>query len=533
LTASSRLIAGTTLLASFLAVPLASAQRTAQSGNAPKLIVFMAVDQMRADYFERFLPQLTGGLGRLYRGGAVFTNAYQDHAITETAPGHSVMLSGRFPAHTGIVTNSLGVPDPRAPLIGGGGDGASPFRFRGSVLIDWLRMNDPRSRALSVSRKDRGAILPIGRAHESAFWYATDGRFTTSTYYADTLPTWVQRFNARKIPQSYAGKAWTLLLPAASYPEPDSVDFENFGQNYVFPHPFSSDPAQVASSFAAYPMMDSLTAQMALEGVTATRLGLGPQTDLLSVSFSTTDAIGHAFGPDSRELHDQIVRLDKYMGAFIDSLYKLRDSSTIVFALTADHGVQPNPDVHALRDHVAPLRADVNAPISAARTALRAAGATGDPLRFEEGVLLLQRPSLVGTKLKPDSVLNALADALRKVPGVGHVDFVRDLARADTTKDYVARRWLHMLPSDFSADLVISLAPYAYYTGNIVATHGTPNDLDAHVPEIFYGPWFVTGKYSQRALVADIAPTLAAVAEVSPSEKIDGRAHTEAIRKPR
>jgi predicted AlkP superfamily pyrophosphatase or phosphodiesterase len=527
------MVAGATLLASCLAAMPVDAQRTAQSGNAPKLIVFIAVDQMRADYFERFLPQLSGGLGRLYRGGAVFTNAYQDHAITETAPGHSVMLSGRFPAHTGIVTNSLGVPDPQAPLIGRGGDGASPFRFRGSVLIDWLRMNDPRSRALSVSRKDRGAILPIGRAHQSAFWYATDGRFTTSTYYADTLPTWVQRFNARKIPQSYAGKAWTLLLPEAAYPEPDSVPFENYQRNFVFPHVFSGDPAQVAATFANYPMMDSLTAQMALEGVSATRLGLGPQTDLLSVSFSTTDAVGHAYGPDSRELHDQIVRLDRYMGAFIDSLYKLRDSSTIAFALTADHGVQPNPDVRAAREHVAPLRADVATPIAAARNAMRAAGATGDPLRFEEGVILLQRQALAGTTLKADSVLNALATTLRRVEGVGRVDFVKDLARSDTSKDFVARRWLHMLPSDFGADLVVSLAPFAYYTGDIVATHGTPNDLDAHVPEIFYGPWFVTGKYNQRALAADIAPTLAAVAEVLPSEKLDGRAHTEAIRKPR
>jgi predicted AlkP superfamily pyrophosphatase or phosphodiesterase len=518
--------------ASLFTVAPAAAQRATPSGNAPKLIVFMAVDQMRADYFERFLPQLRGGFGRLYRGGAVFTNAYQDHAITETAPGHSVMLSGRFPGHTGIVTNSLGVPDPQAPLIGGGGDGASPFRFRGSVLIDWLRMNDPRSRALSVSRKDRGAILPIGRAHQSAFWYVADGRFTTSRYYADTLPSWVDQFNDRKIPQSYAGKAWRLLLPESEYPEPDSVSVENFGRNFVFPHPFSGDPDQVAASFAAYPMMDSLITQMALAGVNAMDLGKGPQTDLLSVSFSTTDAIGHAFGPDSRELHDQIVRLDRYLGAFIDSLYRLRDSSTIAFALTADHGVQPNPEVHAAREGVPALRIDIGAPITAARTALRAAGATGEPLRFEEGVILLRRESLTGTRLNADSVLRALAGTLRRIDGVARVDFVRDLARADTTRDYVARRWIHMLPSDFTADLVVSLAPYAYY-GGAVATHGSPNDLDAHVPEIFYGPWFVPGKYNQRALVADIAPTLAAIAEVTPSEKLDGRAHTEAIRKPR
>jgi len=523
-------LVGATLAASLLA-PVAAAQRATQSGNVPKLVVFLAVDQLRADYFERFLPQLTGGLGRLYRGGAVFTRAYHDHAITETAPGHSVMLSGRFPGHTGIVTNSLGVPDPQTALIGGGGDGASPFRFRGTVLIDWLRMNDPRSRALSVSRKDRGAILPMGRAHQSVFWYATDGRFTTSSYYADTLPAWVQRFNARKIPQSYAGKAWTLLLPATAYPEPDTVEFENGGKDYVFPHQLPADPVQVARTFASYPMMDSLTAQMALEGVNAMQLGTGPQTDLLSVSFSTTDGVGHSFGPDSREIHDQIVRLDRYMGAFIDSLYKLRDSTTIAIALTADHGAQPNPEVRAMREHVPAVRVPVSATVAEARKALQAAGAKGDPIRYEEGVVLLRRESLAGTAIKADSALEAIAGTLRRLNGVARVDLVRDLAKADTTRDVVARRWLHMLPADFDADLVASLAPYAYNAGNTVATHGTPNDLDAHVPMIFYGPWFNTGKFDQPALVADLAPTLAAIAEVTPSEKLDGRVRTEAIRK--
>ncbi len=509
----------------------AAAQRVPTSSTAPTLVVFIAVDQMRADYFERFLPQLTGGLGRLYRGGAVMTNAYQDHAITETAPGHSVMLSGRFPTHTGIVTNSLGVPDEQAPLIGGGGDGASPFRFRGTVLFDWIRMKDPRSRALSVSRKDRGAILPLGRAHQSAFWYATDGRFTTSRYYADTLPSWVQAFNARKSVQAYAGKSWPLLLAPGAYPEADSVPRENYGRDFTFPHPFANDPVTVAKNFASYPAMDSLTAQMALAGLTAMDLGRGPQTDLLSVSFSTTDAVGHAFGPDSRELHDQVVRLDRYLGTFIDSLYKLRDSSKIVFALTADHGVQPNPEIHAEREHTTALRPDVGAVITATRRTLQAAGADANVLRYEEGVVLLNRASLAGTKLRADSVLDALAAQLRKVPGVARVDFVKSLTRADTTRDIVARRWMHMLPKDFAADLVVSLAPYAYPAGNTIGTHGSPNDLDAHVPEIYYGPWFIPGKYPQRALVADIAPTLAAVVEVMPSEPLDGRVRVEVLRK--
>src|SRR5262249_14781995 len=157
--------------------------------------------------------------------------------------------------------------DPRTPLIGGGGPGASPFRFRGSTLIDWLREKDTRSRALSVSRKDRGAILPLGRAKESVYWYASDGRFTTSMYYADTLPSWVQQLNAKKIPQTSAGKWWTLLLDGADYSEPDSVVFEAGGEDIEFPHPFPLEPEVTARIFANYPAMDSLTAQFALAGL--------------------------------------------------------------------------------------------------------------------------------------------------------------------------------------------------------------------------------------------------------------------------
>src|SRR5215218_764931 len=189
------------VLAAFGAVP-AAAQAPAPT---PKLLVFITVDQLRPDYFTRWPGQLTGGLGRLWNGGAVFTNAHQDHAVTETAPGHASVMSGRFPRGTGIVSNDQGVLDPQTRLLGTDGVGASPFRFRGSVLFDWMRVKDPRTRAISVSRKDRGAILPMGRAHQTVLWYGFNGTFTTSSYYADTLPSWVRRFNARRLPQAQAG----------------------------------------------------------------------------------------------------------------------------------------------------------------------------------------------------------------------------------------------------------------------------------------------------------------------------------------
>ncbi|HKC39260.1 MAG TPA: alkaline phosphatase family protein, partial [Gemmatimonadales bacterium] len=137
----------------------------------PKLVVVITVDQLRPDYFTRWKGQLTGGLGQLMNEGAFFTDGYQDHAVTETAPGHATILSGLWPAHTGIIRNSEGVQDSLAPLLGTTGPGASPRRFRGTTLVDWLKAADPTSRVLSVSRKDRGAILPVGRAKEQVYWY--------------------------------------------------------------------------------------------------------------------------------------------------------------------------------------------------------------------------------------------------------------------------------------------------------------------------------------------------------------------------
>ena len=515
---------------SFLLILAAHAAGSQTAASRPTLVVFFTIDQMRPDYFSRFEKQLNGGLARLYHAGAFFENAYQDHAITETAPGHSATLSGRFPRSTGITTNSLGVQDDRTSLLSGATPGASPFRFRGTTLIDWLRVADPRSRALSISRKDRGAILPLGRAHEEVYWFAPD-RFTTSTYYHDTIPSWIARFNARQLPQRYADKQWTLLLAEREYPEPDSVPLENGGRNYTFPHRFPSDSSAAARVLAAFPMMDEVTLQAALAGVEALQLGKGPQIDLLAVSLSTTDAVGHAYGPDSREIHDQILRLDRYLGAFLDSLFKLRDSTRVLVALTADHGVQPFPAIHAARVRGAVARyADVDPAYADLLAGVAARGVDTSALQFAEGMLLVDRLAFARAHVDVDSTLRHFAEVVRKVPGVGRVDFVRSLAQADTVKDAVARRWLHMLSPELPVELVVSLEPYAYWAGTTIATHGTPNDEDAHVPVVFWGAAIRAGRYGEFARVVDIAPTIAHALGVPPLERLDGHVLTRALR---
>src|SRR5213080_4748811 len=308
----------------------------------PRLVVVITVDQLRPDYLDRYRSQLTGGLGRLLRQGAYFADAYQDHAVTETAPGHSTILSGRWPAHTGIISNVIGVSDSSAPLLDVPGPGASPARFRGTAFFDWLKAAEPSARALSVSRKDRGAILPVGRAKESVYWYQS-GVFTTSRYYADSLPTWVQAFNARRVPFRAAGLTWDLLLPPSAYSEADSEPYENAGHDYTFPHRLPADSPLAALAFGGIPTMDSLTLAFALEGVRALQLGRGG-TDLLAVSLSATDLVGHAFGPDSREIHDQVLRLDRYLGWFLQQLLVRYTRESVLIVLTSDPGVPPFPE---------------------------------------------------------------------------------------------------------------------------------------------------------------------------------------------
>lgn len=530
------------LLPIVLAIQIAAPARSqAPDSTRPRLVLFITIDAMRPDYLSRFEPQLTGGLGKLYRGGAVFTNAFQDHAITETAPGHSETMSGRFPVHNGITANTAGVNDTTVTLIDAPGPGASPFRFRGTTLTDWLTAKDPRTRVLSVSRKDRAAILPIGRSKQPVFWYSPNGTFTTSTYYGSALPDWVKAFNARRVPASFAGRAWQLLLPESVYPEPDSVPFESGGTGFLFPHVEPGSPDSAARFLTEFPWMDEVTLDFALAGVNALKLGTGPQTDVLAISLSTTDAVGHRYGPDSRELHDQILRLDRSLGAFLDSLFRIRNPNEIVIALTADHGLTPFPEVHAHDPNTGAIRVNVRPVLQRLSNSLSEAGVPGNGLNyvfgvykgngfsFDPGVLELDRPALAKAKINPDSLVRMLRAEFLHVSGVARADRISELARADTVNDRIARRWLHMFADDGKAALVVTLAPYNYWLGSYQAQHGSPNDSDAHVPIIFYGNGIKPGSYPEYARVVDMAPTLAAIVRVTPQEKLDGHILQNAI----
>lgn len=498
-------------------------------GPKPRLVLLITVDQLRPDYLTRWRAQLTGGFKMLMDQGHLFTEGVHDHAITETAPGHASTLSGRFPYSTGIASNSAGVNTPDAPLVDSDGTGASPFRFLGTTLADWMTAADPTTRVLSVARKDRGAILPIGAGKRDVYWYAQrSGKFTTSRYYADTLPAWVRAFNAEDHAGSrYAGRQWTPLLPLSEYPEPDSVPAESGGQGFTFPHTLPSDVDLARNQILSHPWMDQMTLDIAWRGVRAMELGArSGHTDLLAVSLSTTDAVGHRWGPDSRELHDQILRVDRMLGVFLDSLFALRGRENVVIALTADHGVAPVPEIRSSwGDNSGAQRLssrDFARTIEAVAPVLRQYDIPPEAISLDWPVLEVDRSKIVGNKERGlREVARTFAREARRIPGIARVDVVEELVRADTVRDVTARRWLHMFRPGGVALAVITIRPY-WYWGTGIASHGTPHDYDARVPVTFWGAPFSAAQDASSARVVDIGPTFAHLLGITPSEKLDG-----------
>ena len=489
-----------------------------QSPAAPprvRLVVALTVDQFRPDYLERWRDELPGGLGRLLREGVFYPHGEQDHAITETAPGHSTLMSGRSPASTGIVSNGLGVTDAQAPLIESTATGASPRRFLGTTLLDWMIARDPATRGLSVSRKDRGAILPMGRARMPVFWYA-GGHFTTSRYYLDTLPGWVREWNARDPVEKLKGTAWNLLRDPTSYPEPDDRSFESGGSDAVFPHLLPDDWSRAASRLTESPYMDSLTLDIALQGARALGLGTRAGTDFLAISLSTTDAIGHKWGPGSREIHDQVLRLDHWLGWFLDSLATMVPADQMVISLTADHGATEFPEAGRGGRMATPGELRVLNQWAASRYHI-SLGATN-----ESGLVMADVPALAARGVNVDSLSASLADEIRKTPGVRAVYTPKSLAAAPAG-DPEAGRWRRQIPPDVSWLVAVAVDEgWVWGTSKSSTGHGTTNLSDIRVPMLFRIPGVAPQLVMRTVRTVDIAPTLAAVLGVKPTQPVEG-----------
>jgi len=521
------------ILLSAVAMGVIAPPASCQPAAPPRLVVMITVDQLIPDYLERFAPQLSGGLARITRTGTYFPNGLQDHASTETAPGHSTILSGRSPASTGITANDLGVSDPGSPLVDASGPGASPARFRGTTLADWMLAADPELQVLSISRKDRGAILPIGRMAAPVLWYApASGIFTTSRWYTPVLPEWVVAWNARGGVARMGDRIWNLLRPASDYPEPDFQEWERAGRGNTFPYQLPSDSTPLWAGITQMPWMDSLTMDLALEGVRVMRMGQRSRPDLLSVSLSTTDAVGHAWGPQSREIHDQVLRLDHWLGWFLDSLETTVGRGRLLVALTSDHGIQPYPEGvvasgrPAGRVSLGPVLRGIDSTLSLRyRTDFR--------LDSDIGLLFGNLTEMRVRGVNVDSVSAAAAVQLATLPGVRRTFTPATLAAA-AADDEEAGLWRRRIPTDFEWIAAAALYPnYMWTVGTTSTGHGTSNLADRNVPIAFMGSG-VPAEVSRRAVrTVDIAPTLAAILGIRPLQVVEGVALPEVVGPPR
>ena len=505
-------------LALLLAAPsLGVAGPPVAEGNRPRLLLLVAVDQFRYDYLTRFRGDFKGGFDRLLREGANFTNAHLEHYPTVTAVGHSTMLSGAPPSLSGIIGNDwydretrqnvTSVADPATKIVGGsGGTGSSPHRLLVSTLADELKLAGRPSRALGVSLKDRSAILTVGRMADGAYWLDTKtGLFITSTWYRADLPAWLRDFNAKRPADAFAGREWAGgKLPLA--PGPDLY------------------AAAYASPFGNELLLSLVEAALRGEG-----LGAGEATDVLSVSFSSNDAVGHAKGPESAEVAAIARDTDRVLGQLLDLVDRQIGLSRVIVALTADHGVAPIPETLVKRKMPGGriARADLFEPV---QRALQASLGPGQWIEGRAGSSLYLNRVLVREKgLELEAVAEKAAEAARGLPEVYRALTRGQLLRGAVPDDPWCRRVLRGYHPARSGDVEILLYPYWIGGGDSPATHGTPYSYDTHIPLILRGTAFRAGTYDQPVALNDLAPTLATVLEVETPSGSNGRVLSPAL----
>jgi predicted AlkP superfamily pyrophosphatase or phosphodiesterase len=496
-----------------------------------RLIVLVAVDQFRYDYLTRFRSEYREGLQKLLTEGAVFTDANLEHYPTVTAIGHATMLTGATPAVSGIIGNDwfdrasgksvTSVSDPGVQLLGAEGTGSSPHRLLVSTVGDELKMTAAAGRSvpgaprvIGISLKDRSAILPAGHSADAAYWWdQKTGRFVTSTYYVPEAPAWVTDFNARKLPASWAGKPWSLITAPATVLRTLPAEDGNALYSAVYSSPFGSE----------------LLLEFATEALQREQLGQrGGVTDLLSVSFSSNDAVGHTFGPDSPHVRDMAIRTDRILGTLLARIDRLVGLRHTVIALTADHGVSPLPET--LRTRLMPggrlTSKDLFEPIEQGLS--RAFGEGKWVLGTAGSSPYLNDALMAQLEADPAAVRREAARVAAGLPHVARV-YTRDqLLTGAVPDDRVGRRVLRGFNPTRSGDLEIVLEPYwlRQATGT---THGTPYNYDAHVPLILMGPAIKPGEYTAPVALNDLAPTLATLARVEIPSGSSGRVLSEAL----
>jgi predicted AlkP superfamily pyrophosphatase or phosphodiesterase len=537
--------------------------KPAAEAARPKLVVVLVVDQMRADYIDKFQQQWTGGLARLVHQGALFQNAAYPYAETETCVGHSTISTGAFPATHGMVANEWwdrdrqklvtctadtavkNIPYGSTPPSDASETNKAPGDSGVKMLIPSFAeelkfQTSPAGRIVTMSLKARAAIALAGHQADSVTWFDGTGTWMTSSAYPQS--PFVEEYAKSHPPSADYGKTWSPLLPDSTYLYEKIADGagppSGFGE--AFPHPLrgtneSKGPDRAFySQWATSPYADAYLAQMALTAVDQLKLGQGPAMDFLGVSFSSLDYVGHSFGPRSWEIQDELAHLDRDLGTFFDHLDKSVGRGNYVVAFSSDHGVAPIPEeLH--KKAVEAGRLNVEEVKSRIEQALEPLHFTTPIVSEIGGANVFFSPGTYA-KLKSDPpALQAVLEAIQSSPGVAHVYQAEEVEDRPATQNPMRSAEAAGYYKSRSGDLLIVPKPYWVFDyskpGKPVrggTSHGTPYYYDQRVPVILMGWGIRPGNYFERSTPADIAPTLAALCGITLSTR-DGRTLQEAL----
>ena len=532
---------------------------SANAADPPRLTVVVVVDQFRHDYLHRFEDLFVDdGFRRLMDGGAWMTDATYGHLHASTSPGHSVITSGSYGYRTGMIANSwydreLGarrnsLVDPEHRILGREPSATmrtSPRELQGSTLASELAMSTRfHGKYFAISMKDYAAMISAGKLGTS-FWYeAAIGRFTTSDFYMKTLPDWVEAFNAEKIPESYFGKQWERLLPVSVYEERAGADDRpneenNRSSGITFPHTIKGGLEEPGPAFynaiKHTPWSNDIELEFARRLIVEEGLGADDVPDILVVSLSGNDYVGHDYGPYSQEVLDVTLRTDRQLADFFDFLDERVGLDRSLIVLTGDHGVAPIPEetarmgIPAARIPPAELSAFVDA---------RLDQSLGD----EEWVEHLHSTGLylnldaIGERgLRREDVELVAAEALNAHSGIEAAYTRTQILNGQLPNTPITRRIVRSFYPDKSGDVIPVAKPFhllfdEYSESPYGTSHDQPHDYDVHVPLLVYGRWIQPGKYHQPVDMADVTPTLCVILEISMPSSRDGRVLGEILR---
>jgi predicted AlkP superfamily pyrophosphatase or phosphodiesterase len=494
----------------------------------PKLVLAIVIDQFRYDYLLRFRSDYHSGFARLLEKGAVFTDAHYLHAATVTAVGHGTFLTGATPSISGIIANEwydresgqtvTSVSDPATKLVGGNTDraGSSPRRLLVSTVGDELKIQRGESRVIGISIKDRSAILPAGHMADGAYWYDDHANaWVTSSYYRGELPDWAKKLNQEQPAARYAGAKWLPFDAKGDSAKPFCSMTKDTGVRFC-------------GSIEATPWGNEMIEEFAERALEGENLGHHASTDVLAVSFSSNDYVGHAVGPDDPAVRDISIRTDRLLGKLFDAIDGRIGAGNTLVILTADHGVAPVPEVNQARKMPGGRLngGELTAKITDALT--KRFGPGKWLLASSGGMLYFNQDLIRAQKLDPAEVELVAAEAGLEQHHIARVYTRSQLVDGAVQHDEISRAFSVGFFGQRSGDLFVLQEPYYLFeaTGT---SHGTPYDYDNHVPVIFLGPGIKPGKYSTRIAVNDIAPTLAEILNVEQPSGSIGRILSEIL----